>query len=472
MTLEFAASDAPDSAQQPALGAPSTDPAAQSIRRQQAIVAIGRRVVALPDLSLLLHDAAQLLADMLELEHTAVAEIQEATQAVSMRLLLQARNAAARSLTQQFPWPGNEALVGYAIQSARPVAVCDLSQERQTPAPWLRKFGVASGIAVPLQVHEQSFGALLAAGQQPRQFSDEDLLAAESIAHLISATIARHRAEVALDDQQRVSQQVFETVEALVLLLDPQGRIVQINQAGQRLTGFGKSEITGRTVASVFPIQHESEVFQQIFEKLNRGATSLQYESYLLTKSAQRRRIAWSYSAVRRGDGVLDRIVATGVDVTARREAEEKAQKAEQSAQDARVLLQKFMPSFADGKSDKSAAAGDPAARNFSPVVAAFGDRRGRDRQPFPYQQLVGPIVDGKMPDRDKLVPVLCRDISPGGLSFLMSTPPISDSFVVALGQGGKLTYVVAQVAHVTRVEQDGAKMYLIGCNYTGRAPM
>ena len=45
-----------------------------------------------------------------------------------------------------------------------------------------------------------------------------------------------------------------------------------------------------------------------------------------------------------------------------------------------------------------------------------------------------------------------------------------ADVLVVALGVPPKITYVIAQVCHITRKEQSGRRMYLVGCNYVGRA--
>jgi hypothetical protein len=100
---------------------------------------------------------------------------------------------------------------------------------------------------------------------------------------------------------------------------------------------------------------------------------------------------------------------------------------------------------------------------------AAGSERRCRGRRPYPYEQSIAPVIDGRIPAASEFSQIRCRDIASGGFSFLSAAPPRSDTFIVALGQPPKLTHLAAQVAHVTRVEHDGRRMYLIGCNYTGR---
>jgi hypothetical protein len=50
------------------------------------------------------------------------------------------------------------------------------------------------------------------------------------------------------------------------------------------------------------------------------------------------------------------------------------------------------------------------------------------------------------------------------------NTPPVSETVVVALGIPPKVSYLMAQIAHVNRVNKDGKRVFLIGCNYIGRA--
>jgi hypothetical protein len=96
-------------------------------------------------------------------------------------------------------------------------------------------------------------------------------------------------------------------------------------------------------------------------------------------------------------------------------------------------------------------------------------ERRRRTRRPYPYRQMIAPILQGKLPAEGDFAEFECYDISPGGFSFWSPSPPQSESLVVALGNAPQLAYLTAQVAHVTRGKHKGKKMYLIGCAYIGR---
>lgn len=104
------------------------------------------------------------------------------------------------------------------------------------------------------------------------------------------------------------------------------------------------------------------------------------------------------------------------------------------------------------------------------PAEAILTERRRCPRRSYPYYQRVAPIIGSRLPHPSEFVRVCCNDIAAGGFSFLASQPPPSHSLIVALGNQYSVTYVTAQVVHVTRVRRNGKYTYLVGCVYTGRA--
>ena len=427
------------------------------LTRQKAVVAMGRRAVAPPDLSILMQDAAALLAEMLDAEYSGMAEPTADGKWLRLRLSQTApEGAQPHTLVHESSTSGSDSLAGYVLQVAHPVAVSDLAQEKRFTDRFLRAHGIRSALAVPLPFQDRWFGCLAAYSRRVRRFNDDDMLFVETIAHLVATAIARSRAEDALAQERRLSAGMLQTVEALVLTLDPECHIVRMNPACERVTGYALSEISSRPVWNVFAVPEEMEQFRKTLEGVYRAGTTVEYESQLLTKHAYRRNIAWSCRGMFDRAGKLEWIIATGLDITAEREAQETARRAELTAEQART---------------GSAAAAPPQPGTFSPMpVPAGGERRRRPRRAYPYTQEVAFFLDGKLPSREKFIAVRCNDIAAGGFSFYCPTPPPSDSLVVALGTPPKIAYLTAQVAHVTRTEHRGERMFLIGCNYTGRA--
>jgi PAS domain-containing protein len=59
-------------------------------------------------------------------------------------------------------------------------------------------------------------------------------------------------AEEALQEERNFASAVLDTVCALVLVLDPHGRIVRFNRACERTTGYASSEVIGGQVWDLF----------------------------------------------------------------------------------------------------------------------------------------------------------------------------------------------------------------------------
>ncbi len=129
-------------------------------------------------------------------------------------------------------------------------------------------------------------------------------------------------AEQALAEERNVVSAIFDTVGALVTVLDRQGHIVRFNRACEQTTGYSFEEVKGRRVREVFMIPEELERFSSIFDQLRNGVLPNDYESYWLTKSGERRLISWSGTVLTDNDGNVTHIIASGIDVTERKRLE------------------------------------------------------------------------------------------------------------------------------------------------------
>jgi len=466
-------------------GQPGTAPAPPDVdrgdlrSRQEAVVAMGRWAIAPPDLSILMQDAASLIAEMLGAEHSCTAELApDGSKIIHTLVLREPGSATPRICVHESGTVGGNSLAAYTLEVAHPVVVAELAQETRFCDRFLQGHRIRSAIGVPLQLQDRSFGALEACTSQLHQFDTEDVLFAETVAHLITTTIARVRAENTLAEERRLSDKVLQTVGAMVLVLDAQGRILRVNHACENITGFSSDEIQGRPIWDVFLVPEEAGVHQAALGKLREGVSPIEFESLLLTKHSDGRRIVWSYAALPGADGSIESIIATGVDITAQRQAEERAAQAELSAQKSRSTTDGKSTASSDKTEDRAVSArGKSPAPTKEELAALVGlpgpinsERRRRPRRSYPYRQLVAPILGPTLPDEDEFTEIECNDISAGGFSFLSPRPPQSEMLVVALGSPPRLTHLMAQVVHVTRVERKGRRMYLVGCSYTGRA--
>jgi len=99
---------------------------------------------------------------------------------------------------------------------------------------------------------------------------------------------------------------------------------------------------------------------------------------------------------------------------------------------------------------------------------AAQLDRRNDQRHDFATLQYVAPYHNGQLPTDDQFIQVVCRDISPQGLSFLSPSPPSTDYMVVALGSNSPI-FLSASVLRHQPIVVDGQTLFLVGLRFIAR---
>jgi len=115
----------------------------------------------------------------------------------------------------------------------------------------------------------------------------------------------------------------LNTVNALMVTLDREGRIVAFNKACEQTTGYSFNEVRDRYLWELFLIPEEVEVFKAVCENLKTGSSpECQYKSYWVTKDGNRRQIVWSSTALVSNDGTVEYIISTGNDITQRKQTE------------------------------------------------------------------------------------------------------------------------------------------------------
>jgi PAS domain S-box-containing protein len=107
-----------------------------------------------------------------------------------------------------------------------------------------------------------------------------------------------------------------ETTQALVCVLDVDGRILLFNDSCERTTGYRREEVIGRDAReSVIPPE-EAEAFGDVLSYIWRTGLSSPQVGHWATKDGGRRLLAWSNRLVSPDDGSPAYLVTTGIDLT------------------------------------------------------------------------------------------------------------------------------------------------------------
>jgi len=149
-----------------------------------------------------------------------------------------------------------------------------------------------------------------------------------------------HKAEDALKDECDFNSALLDTLGALVVVLDREGRIIRFNRACEQTTGCLFQEVQGKPFFDLFLLPEEVQGVKEVFQKLNTGAFPNTHVNHWLTRDGGRRLISWSNTALTDKQGQVAHIIGTGIDISARQQAEKAVKQSEARERDRASELQ------------------------------------------------------------------------------------------------------------------------------------
>ncbi|MFS2028102.1 EAL domain-containing protein [Massilia sp. CT11-137] len=233
------------------------------------------------------------------------------------------------------------ALAGAAISTAAPDgAVRVLAQRGEGPVPSAcacadgRAGDDPAQLCLPLLAGTRRLGELHARARHDA-FSNEDRALLAGVAQQIALALERARlytrAEAlvvertnALRSERNRLSAIVETAGTLVLMTDPEGRIVTFNRACEESLGWRAAQAMGRHYWEVVRGAADPEVVRRMFAGLAEDPQPQRLQGEWVTPDGRTRSIVWTHTLLRREDGSVEFVLGTGIDVTALRGAEQR----------------------------------------------------------------------------------------------------------------------------------------------------
>lgn len=129
----------------------------------------------------------------------------------------------------------------------------------------------------------------------------------------------RHR----IEEQRRLAVRVFQSSHDGIMITDPQGIILDVNQAFSVLTGYAQDEVIGRSARLLQSGHHDGEFFTRMFETIARQDHWMG-ELWNRNKSGEVSVVLMTISAVRDGLGNLTHYVGVFSDITQKKATEQR----------------------------------------------------------------------------------------------------------------------------------------------------
>ncbi|MCP1714428.1 PAS domain S-box-containing protein [Methanocalculus alkaliphilus] len=136
-------------------------------------------------------------------------------------------------------------------------------------------------------------------------------------------TIEWMEGEAELRNARDLSETLIETVDAVIFVLDPEGRITRFNRKAEEMTGYLAAEVMGRTIWDIFVAPEMIEGIRSHITTLTRTRKSARIRTAWIAKDGARKKIDWSNTVITDERGEVTHIISTGIDVTRQVEDEE-----------------------------------------------------------------------------------------------------------------------------------------------------
>ena len=118
-------------------------------------------------------------------------------------------------------------------------------------------------------------------------------------------------------------QQVADIAQLIVLILDAEGRIIRFNHYMELLSGYRLEEVQGKDWFETFLPQQDHEAIRGVFAQAKAGTQTRGQVNPILTRDGQLRWIQWHDHVIRSEAHEIVAILATGLDITERTQAEQ-----------------------------------------------------------------------------------------------------------------------------------------------------
>jgi PAS domain S-box-containing protein len=138
----------------------------------------------------------------------------------------------------------------------------------------------------------------------------------------------RRMAEAAAEALARDLRRLIETANAPILGEDMQGRINEWNAAAERLTGFARVDVLGRSFAELVP-PGQRRAIRDVLDAARHGIESTNVEVPVLSKDGRALLFLLNTSTRRDRDGKVTGVVGLGQDITEHREAQRRSLRAQ-----------------------------------------------------------------------------------------------------------------------------------------------
>lgn len=137
-------------------------------------------------------------------------------------------------------------------------------------------------------------------------------------------------AERELRRERSIIEAVLFHADALLILVDSEGRVLRFNRACEEASGYKAEEVIGKYYPSLFQSPADAQTRIAGLGRMMAAKGSLAFEAPWLAARGEPRTISWTLTPLKDSQGNIEHVVGTGLDVTYQRQIEQALRESEQ----------------------------------------------------------------------------------------------------------------------------------------------
>jgi PAS domain S-box-containing protein len=136
----------------------------------------------------------------------------------------------------------------------------------------------------------------------------------------------RQQLETELEQERNYTSTILNTANALIVVLDVEGKIVSFNRACEHTTNYLCEQVSDKYIWELVLLPEDVELWQSALTAVVTERLPITFEIYWITRSSDRRLISWTLAAICDRQGKVECVICTGIDISQRQQIEQKLQ--------------------------------------------------------------------------------------------------------------------------------------------------
>ena len=119
-----------------------------------------------------------------------------------------------------------------------------------------------------------------------------------------------------LQKEKQFSENIINTIQAIVLILDTKGRIVMFNSYMEQVSGYRLEEVKGKDWFEIFLPKEDHAKIRELFSKAISGIQTKRNINSVITKDGRKIEIEWYDKTIKGVESNTEGLLSIGIDVT------------------------------------------------------------------------------------------------------------------------------------------------------------